>query len=100
MIKIIIQKSNGNYQLEAKGHSNSAPKGSDLVCAGVSSVLTGGINALENPKDFNLKLEEGYALIESLKPISKADEIVLNTIETQLKTIEESYPKFIKITYQ
>ena len=100
MIKIIIKKSNGNYLLEAKGHANSAPHGEDLICAAVSSILTGGINAIKNPSNFNLKLDEGYSLIESKSSISKDDEVVLQTIETQLKTIEESYPKFIKITIQ
>ena len=100
MIKILIQKSNDTYVLEAKGHAKSADIGQDLICAAVSSIITGGINAIYEKSKFELKLDEGYALIKSLEKVNQKDEVVLQTIETQLKTIEESYSKFIQISYQ
>ena len=71
--------------------------GEDLVCAGVTSILAGGFNNLENPESFELKLEEGYACAKALKEVSSHDEIVLETIVTSLKTMEESWPQFINI---
>ena len=34
--------------LTVSGHANYDKYGKDIVCAGVSAVVTGGINALEN----------------------------------------------------
>ena len=98
MIKIVIKKSNGEFLLEAKGHANSAEYGHDLVCAAVSAILTGGINAISDKSNLEIKLDEGYSLIKSLDKVNQKDEIILQTIEVQLKTIEESYDKFIQIT--
>ena len=98
MIKVLINQEGKNFKsLEVKGNANSAPHGEDLICAAVSSILTGGVNNLENPKDFVLKLDEGYAYIEAKDSISSHDEVVIETIITSLKTIEESYGKFIQI---
>ena len=98
MIKVLIKQEGKNFKsLEVKGHAKSAEAGKDLVCAGVSSVITGGLNNLENPKDFDIILDEGYSYVEALKFISSHDEVVMETIITGLKTIEESYDKFIQI---
>ena len=98
MIKVLINQEGKNFKsLEVKGHANSAQHGEDLICAAVSSIITGGLNNLNNPKDFNLKLEEGYAYVEAKDSISSHDEVVIETIITSLKTIEESYGKFIQI---
>ena len=98
MIKVLIKREGNKFiSLEVKGHAKSAEQGKDLVCAGVSTVLTGGFNSLESPKSFELKLEEGYALAKAIKEVSSHDEVVMETIITGLKTIEESNPQFITI---
>ena len=84
--------------LTVSGHANYDKYGKDIVCAGVSAVVTGGINALESQVE-NIELinEEnklGVKVINSNEYI----QIVLNTILTQLETIERSYKKYIKIT--
>ena len=98
MIKVLIKQEEKKFvSLEVKGHANSAPHGEDLVCSAVSAILTGGLNSLTNPKDFDIKLEEGNAYVKVKNSISSHDEVVLETIITSLKTIEESYGKFIQI---
>jgi len=98
MIKVLINYEEKEFKsLEVKGHSNSAPRGEDLVCAAVSAVVTGGMNALKNPKDFELKLEEGHAFIKVKEAVSSHDEIVLETLIVGLKTIAEGNEKFIQI---
>ena len=98
MIKVLINYEEKNFKsLEVKGHANYAPHGEDLVCAAVSAIVTGGANNLENKKGFEIKLQEGDALIKAIDSVSSHDEIVLETIICGLKTIEESYPKFIQI---
>lgn len=79
------------------GHAEYDEAGKDLVCAGVSAIVIGGINALENEianlSIINKKNELGVEVINDNDKI----QIILNTIYIQLKTIEESYSKYIKI---
>ena len=81
--------------LEIKGHANSNEHGKDLVCAGVSCIITGGFNALNKEDIEEIILEEGYAKV-IVNPESKSVDVI-NVILIQLQTIQESYPKFIKI---
>lgn len=84
--------------LTVSGHANYDKYGKDIVCAGVSAVVTGGINALEsqvsNIEIISNKNELGVKVINSNEYI----QIVLKTILIQLETIESSYKKYIKIT--
>ena len=100
MIKIEVEKSNGSIvSIKVSGHAGSGEYGYDLVCAGVSAILTGGANAINEKPSFELKLSSGLGLIrlKENEMLSTHDEIVLDTILVQLQTIEESYRKFIKI---
>ena len=98
MIKVLITREEKKFvSLEVKGHANSAPHGEDLVCAGVSAILTGGLNNLEDVKAFDIKLDEGDAHVIAKKSLSSHDEIVMETIIVSLRTIQESYPEFITI---
>ena len=99
MIKIKIGYASNNQVnfLEVKGHANSAPHGEDLVCAGVSAILGGGFNNLKNYKDYELKLDEGYALFKANSKLDAHDETVIETIICGLNTICEANPKFIDI---
>ena len=84
--------------LTVSGHANFDKYGKDIVCAGVSAVVTGGINALEtelkNIELINKENELGVKVINSNEYI----QIILKTIIIQLETIENSYKKYIKIT--
>ena len=75
-------------------------KGHDLVCAGVSAVIMGGLNGLENHENFIIDVKDGYVSLIAKSLPSKRDEIVLATITTSLLTIEQSYRKYIKITQE
>ena len=99
MIKVKIGHASNNQVnfLEVKGHANSAPHGEDIVCAGVSAILGGGFNNLNSPEDYELKLDEGYALVKSNIPVDAHDEAVIETIICGLNTIQESNPKFVEV---
>ena len=98
MIKIEATRKNGKIvSLSVKGHANSAPKGEDLVCAAVSSILVGGCNALNRPNCFAIKLDSGDASIKELDHANEHDYEVLEIMLVQFKTIEESYGKFLQI---
>jgi len=99
MIKIVIKRdvsSQKIIEIEVKGHANSAEYGKDLVCAAISAIITGGANSLLD-KDYDFKLDEGHAYIKALDIPSDYDAVVLKTIETQLKTVEESEKKYVRI---
>ena len=103
MIKITIKYQNtGEFiSLVSQGHANSAPYGQDLVCAAASGVLLGGINALTG-KNFSLKASEDKGSIElcNIGKMSEHDNIVIETIVSQLQAIERDNPKFIKISIE
>ncbi|BDU67622.1 MAG: hypothetical protein TYPL_2750 [Candidatus Tyloplasma litorale] len=98
MIKVDILKSNNKIkEFSIKGHANAKIGNSkfDLVCAGVSSVVYGILNSLE--LDFlNIEIKNGYVNI-IVNSFSNKNEIILNTLEISLKTIEENNEKHIKI---
>ena len=101
MIKIQINKTNNKYSsLEVSGHSNFDEHGKDIVCAGVSAVVTGGINALanENKNKISYRVKDGYVNVDVLDIEDNNLQIIIDVIVTQLRTIEESYKKYVKIS--
>ena len=101
MIKIQINKTNDRYSsLIVSGHSNYDEHGKDIVCAGVSAIVTGGLNALtiENKKIISCRVEDGYVNIDVLDITNDNIQLIMDVIITQLKTIEESYKKYVKIS--
>ncbi len=98
MIKACITyKGEEITSIDVKGHALSGEEGKDLVCAGVSSVITGCLNSLDESSKFVISLDKGLAHIEVISPLSEHNKVVLETLVTSLKTIEESYPKYIKV---
>ena len=101
MIKIKINKSNNKYSsLEVSGHSNYDEHGKDIVCAGVSAVVVGGLNALtnENKKKVSCKMSDGYVNVDVLDIEDDKLQLIIDVIVVQLRTIEESYKKYVKIS--
>ena len=103
MIKISIRyQSTGEFlSLRSEGHANSDAYGHDLICAAVSGILLGGINALKE-KNFTLNSDEKKGIIElrNIGKMSDHDSIVIETIISQLQSIERDNPKFIKISIE
>ena len=99
MIKVTIRYQNDLVnELLVDGHSNYASKGKDIVCAGVSAIIVGGINAITSiVKNYkiNYEVQDGFAKLSNLNN-SKVQEII-NVVIIQLKTVEDSYSRFIKI---
>lgn len=90
------------YSLIVSGHANYDDYGKDIVCAGVSAIVTGGINSIEELNELkNIKLiqESNKLGLEVVKNNDKLQTII-QTIYYQLKTIEESYKNFIKMNIE
>ncbi len=99
MIKVTINYfGNDIAELEVKGHSYYAPKGNDIVCAGVSSIIIGGLNAIDalvTDNNIDYDVRDGYVKMSSLNNIEVQK--ILKILIIQLKTVEDSYSKYIKI---
>lgn len=102
MIKVLISNRNNEIvDIEISGHAKSNVHGRDLVCAGVSSVAIGTLNAIEELtyQSCEMKMEDGFVSIKVIQN-SKTLQIILQTLLIQLKTIEFNYSKYIKIKKQ
>lgn len=90
---------------EIAGHAESGPYGYDLVCAAVSAITFGAVNAIIQLCDMELKInqenEGGYLhvqLPDSIKNVAmEKAQILLKGMLISLETIERDYGKFILI---
>lgn len=102
MVKVKIEYNGKDlHSLEIKGHANSAPYGEDVVCGAVSLATFGAMNALDDlDEEFDYSIDQsgGNVSLKAKRKISEHDQIVLEVLILQLKTVEASYPKNIAIT--
>ncbi|ASZ09212.1 ribosomal-processing cysteine protease Prp [Mesoplasma chauliocola] len=100
MIKVKI-KHEGEYikQFEISGHAESGPYGQDLVCAAVSGIVFGALNALDIHfnKDADLNVLENKIIIKSQNSENQSLQIMLKMLKVQLSTIQSQYKQFIEI---
>ena len=83
MIKIQINKTNNKYSsFIVSGHSNYDEHGKDIVCAGVSAIVTGGLNALiiENKKKISYRVNDGYVNVDVLDIDDDKLQIIMDVI--------------------
>ena len=103
MVLVKVFSTNGRItKIEIRGHADSDSYGYDLVCAGISSVSVGILNALDILTDdtCNLEMKEGYVCIHVKNPMCEVTQCILKTLVIQLQTMEENYKKYIKINQQ
>ncbi|WP_339228275.1 ribosomal-processing cysteine protease Prp [Oceanobacillus sp. FSL K6-2867] len=90
---------------ELSGHAESGPYGYDLVCAGVSAVSIGTVNAVMELCDTNLEIEQGaeggylHVTLPKRLPYEQMGKVQLlfEGMLISLKSIELEYSQFIKI---
>lgn len=106
MIKVnVFRKDRAIHLFEISGHANSGPYGYDLVCAGVSAVSFGAVNAVIKLCEVDLKIDHGedggYLSVEipSSLSIEQSEQVqlILEAMLISLQTIEREYSKFIQI---
>lgn len=106
MIKVVFdapQERIASFTLS--GHANFAKKGSDIVCAGVSAVSFGAVNAIMSLTDVEPEIEQGreggYLRCTIPGNLSLESEekvqLLLNGMLISLQTIERDYGKYMKI---
>ncbi|WP_042146151.1 ribosomal-processing cysteine protease Prp [Paucisalibacillus sp. EB02] len=106
MIKVTLYRDNNQItSFELSGHAESGPYGYDLVCAGVSAVSIGAVNAVLELTDIDLAIEQGSegGYLRVTIPNSVDTEIrekvqlLFEGMIVSLQTIERDYSQFIKI---
>src|SRR5690625_4406298 len=106
MINVTInRKEHKIISFEISGHANSGPYGYDLVCAGVSAVSFGAVNAALELSGCELHIDQegegGYLFVEiptNVTAKQKKDiQFTFEVMYVSLKTIERDYHKFVKI---
>lgn len=106
MIRVTVKRKDDKIQsIELSGHAESGPYGYDLVCAGVSAVSIGAVNAVTELSEIDLKVEQGgkggYLMIafpELLcnKEMEKA-QLLFEGMLVSLISIENEYGELIRI---
>jgi|GEM_PF-2281713 len=97
MIKVIIKRNAKEFsEITIKGHANSNINNEfDLVCSGVSAVVYGVLNSLDDNL-VDIKVKDGFVSI-IVKKFSKDNNIILKVLKTSLETIAQEYKKYISI---
>lgn len=102
MIKVeVVRKNQLIQEINISGHADSGPKGYDLVCAAVSSIATGALNALNQicSSDVQLSLTDNPDAMIKIKVLQNRDDLqlLLKMMLIQLNTVQESQQKYIHI---
>ncbi|GAB4073306.1 ribosomal-processing cysteine protease Prp [Barrientosiimonas marina] len=107
MIQVTIDRQDSRIsQFEMSGHAESGPYGYDLVCAGVSAVSFGSINAVMTIAGTELAIEQdsdgGFLRVTVPSGLSEdvmnKVQLLLEGMLVSLRTIERDYNTFIRIT--
>lgn len=87
-----------------EGHANYAKHGEDIVCAGVSAVSVGTVNAIEELAGVELpaKMKDGWLSSDIPPALSDAEadgrvQLLLESMLVMLETISKSYGKHVVI---
>lgn len=107
MIKVKIKETSGRISsFEMSGHADFAEHGQDLVCAGASAVSFGAVNAIMELTGIEPEIqqsESGYLKVSFPDDLDeKTDgqvQLLVRGMIVSLKTIEQDYEEYIKITF-
>ncbi|NRG43842.1 ribosomal-processing cysteine protease Prp [Bacillus sp. CRN 9] len=109
MIQITINRNSSGFiqSFKISGHAFFANRGKDIVCAGVSAISVGAINAVHELTGITPDIEHDESgLLSCTIPDGLSDEVngkiqlLLEGMIVSLKTIEETYGQNIKITFK
>ncbi|WP_085509004.1 ribosomal-processing cysteine protease Prp [Thalassobacillus devorans] len=107
MIKVLIyRRDNEMNGFEISGHAESGPFGNDLVCAAVSAVSFGAVNAVMELCGVEPAIDQGgeggflkVMLPEDLEAETESKaKLLLEGMLVSLQTIERDYNQYISIT--
>ena len=83
--------------LETSGHANYDEYGKDIVCAGVSAIIVGLNNALDElSENVDIKVKGNNFVFKNNSNSAKVNDYFMLAIK-QLETIQETYGKYVRI---
>lgn len=106
MIQVTIYRSDNQIKgFELSGHADSGPYGYDLVCAGVSAVSIGAVNAVMELCDTKLEIEQdeggGYLSVRLPDKLTDSQDekaqLLIEGMLIFLYSMEQEYSQFIQI---
>lgn len=85
--------------LNISGHANTAPSGSDIVCAAVSALSQTAVYGIERylRREIQLDVKHGKLLFSLVDAPDELTSAILETTLLGLKELEKNYPQKIKI---
>lgn len=93
----MIEVSSSKKKIRISGHALFDSKGNDLVCAAISAIVIGSINALESFNQKEITVKDGLVEIIINHPLTYEDKIRLRMLITEIKTVAQKYPNNITI---
>lgn len=109
MIQTTIYRTESGHinSFTLSGHALFANRGDDIVCAGVSAVSFGAINAVIALTGVEPEIEQGEGgFLRCVIPtnlstdIQEKVQLLLEGMVVSLQTIERDYGNFVKITFK
>lgn len=97
MTKIEIKDKDGVFDMSVEGHSGYAPAGTDIVCAGISTLtftLFERIKKLPQIRNLSYVASDGKFHLTFRHPLENAElEAIISTIVTGYQMLSEEYPE-------
>ncbi|KAB2495642.1 ribosomal-processing cysteine protease Prp [Priestia endophytica] len=110
MVKVVLSRNEAGHitSFEISGHADFAEHGKDLVCAAVTAVSFGTVNAIISLCDTMPGLEQGEdggyfncLIPEDLEEdVARNVQLLLEGMVVSLETIERDYGQYINIVSQ
>ncbi|WP_349408016.1 ribosomal-processing cysteine protease Prp [Pseudalkalibacillus sp. SCS-8] len=106
MLKVNIHRDQQKIvSFSITGHAESGPYGHDLVCAAVTAVSFGSVNAIEEicqvEPEVETREDGGYLLFKTPSAVSEETsekiQLLLEGMLVSLRSIERDYGQYIKI---
>ncbi|GIP39207.1 hypothetical protein J31TS4_24870 [Paenibacillus sp. J31TS4] len=106
MIRVQIQRRTADDSIRSftvKGHADYAESGKDIVCAGVSTVTVGTVNAAEAVLGIQMEAGMKHGWVEASVPAGLSEDLehklqlLLESMVVMLQSIEQSYGSYITI---
>ena len=81
------------------GHANTAPRGQDIYCAGVSSLTQSAFLCIRDhlKREFDADFAHGRLMMKLKNPPDELTEAVFQTMLIGMREIEKIAPKIVKI---
>ena len=83
------------------GHANTEPRGYDIYCAGVSSLVQAAFLCVRDylKRDFDADFESGRLMMKLKSAADELTEAVFQTMLIGLREISNIAPQIVKVTF-